>query len=228
MRIRVLASGAKGNCYSVSDGETSLLLECGIHQKQITAELCQMGVPGIDACLVSHEHNDHSKAVKDLIELGVPCYMSYATAEALGVAGKPGITELGPGGWLPIGSWLVVPFPDIPDAKGPFGFVLHSGEETLLYASGMVCMPPVITGITHLMMDYSMKEEVYVGDTDRQPKHRVMWNHQSLEAVLKYVRKIDRSKLQELYLLHLSDNNSDKVEFQKAVGAATGARVHVT
>ena len=30
MQIDVLASGSKGNCYRVSDGKTSLLLEAGI------------------------------------------------------------------------------------------------------------------------------------------------------------------------------------------------------
>lgn len=55
MKIKVIASGSKGNCYLIDDGETKLLIECGIPFKQIQIG-CDFKLSSVAACLVSHEH----------------------------------------------------------------------------------------------------------------------------------------------------------------------------
>ena len=70
-----LASSSKGNAYVVSDGDTTLLLECGLTFKELQKRLGYQ-VSGLTACLVSHEHQDHAKAAAQLLKHGVPVYMS--------------------------------------------------------------------------------------------------------------------------------------------------------
>ena len=54
MDIKVLASGSSGNSYRISDGSTSLLLECGIKYNEIQRRLnYNVSVTG---CLISHSH----------------------------------------------------------------------------------------------------------------------------------------------------------------------------
>ena len=65
-----LASSSHGNCYVVSDGETAILLECGISFRRIKKGL-GFDLSAIRACLVSHEHKDHAKSVMDIIKSGV-------------------------------------------------------------------------------------------------------------------------------------------------------------
>ena len=55
MTFTSLASSSRGNAYVVSDGETTLLLECGRSFKELQKRL-GYGVADITACLVSHEH----------------------------------------------------------------------------------------------------------------------------------------------------------------------------
>ena len=55
MDIKVLASGSSGNCYYVSDGNSSVLIECGIKIDQIRKG-CGFRLSEIKACLISHEH----------------------------------------------------------------------------------------------------------------------------------------------------------------------------
>jgi len=55
IEITPLASGSSGNCYRISDGKTSLLLEAGIPYKQIQKG-CGFRLSEIKACLISHEH----------------------------------------------------------------------------------------------------------------------------------------------------------------------------
>jgi len=88
MDIDIFASGSSGNLYRVDDGRTQVLLECGITFARIQKAL-SFKLSKIDGCLITHEHMDHAKAVKELLLRGTDCYMSKGTAEALEVRGSP-------------------------------------------------------------------------------------------------------------------------------------------
>ena len=82
MRFMSLASSSHGNAYIISDKETRILLECGLSRKKLQT-LAGFTLSAFSACLVSHEHKDHSGCVADLIAAGIPVYMSHGTADAL-------------------------------------------------------------------------------------------------------------------------------------------------
>lgn len=233
MRIEVIASGSTGNCYWLSDGESHLLLDAGIPRKQIAEAIHRMKLPGVDAAVVSHEHMDHAKAVKELLRLGVECYMSRGTAKALGVTDR--VHLLAAGDQQCKGTWMIRPFAVEHDAADPLGFVLHSDVtgERLLYATDTQFINPRFgDGCSVVMVEANyllekIKANVRSGEVDQAVKHRVLWNHQSIDTVLKFLRGTDRSKLQEVVLLHLSDSNSDEVAFKQAVQRLTGCAVRI-
>ena len=70
MTFTSLASSSRGNAYVVSDGETTLLLECGLSFKELQKRL-GYGVVDITACLVSHEHQDKAKEDEQMMKDGV-------------------------------------------------------------------------------------------------------------------------------------------------------------
>ena len=76
MIFKSLASSSHGNAYVVSDRDTRILIECGISHKKLQ-KLSGFSLSEFKACLVSHEHNDHAKSVKELIERGMDVYMSF-------------------------------------------------------------------------------------------------------------------------------------------------------
>ena len=85
MTFTPLASSSRGNCYVVSDGDTALLLECGISFRRIKQGL-GFDLSAVRACLVTHEHKDHARSVMDLLKSGVEVFASGGTAEALDCA----------------------------------------------------------------------------------------------------------------------------------------------
>lgn len=87
MKFEPLASSSHGNAYIVSDQETRILLECGISRKKLQ-QLSGFRLSDISACMVSHEHKDHSACVADLLAGGMLVYMSEGTAVALGLEGN--------------------------------------------------------------------------------------------------------------------------------------------
>ena len=65
LKITALASSSAGNCYMIDNGHSRLMIECGIPWRTIKDKL-GFELSGISGVLVSHEHGDHSKAVKCL------------------------------------------------------------------------------------------------------------------------------------------------------------------
>lgn len=55
MKLKVLASGSKGNCYILESPTGSLLIEAGIPWKQIQKGL-NFDLRQVVAALISHEH----------------------------------------------------------------------------------------------------------------------------------------------------------------------------
>lgn len=134
MTFTSLASSSRGNAYVVSDGETTLLLECGLSFKELQKRL-GYGVADITACLVSHEHQDHAKAAAQMLKAGVPVYMSEGTAAAHKDA-MDAAHLIRAGEVLRFGHLTVVPFRTYHNVEEPLGFLIEDGrtKERLLWA----------------------------------------------------------------------------------------------
>jgi len=150
--ITVLASGSRGNCYHITDGRTPLLLECGIPFREIQKGL-HFRVSEVAVCLVSHEHQDHCRAVKDLMKAGIDCYMSRGTAETLGVSGHR-LHIIKARQQFKKGTWTILPFETQHDAAEPLGFLMANQDgEKLLYATDTYYIRYKFQGLTHLMLE---------------------------------------------------------------------------
>ncbi len=232
MEIKILASGSSGNAYRISDGKTGLLLEAGIPLKAIQVG-CDFRVSQIQGCLVTHNHQDHSKAAKDLARLGVDIYASSGTIEACKLTGHRihAVTELQE---LMIGSFKVLPFDVQHDAPQPLGFLLTSTEtgEKLLYFTDTYYIKYRFDRLTHIMAECNYDKEtlqrsVEAGYIPIELVPRLMKSHMSLEHFLDLLKANDLHSVKQIYLLHLSDNNSDENRFKLEVQKQTGAEVYV-
>ena len=231
IEILPLASGSRGNCYRIDDGRTPLLLECGIPFREIQKGL-HFRVSEVAVCLVSHEHQDHSKAVRDVMKAGIDCYMSQGTAEALGISGHR-LHIIKAKQQFRIGTWTILPFETQHDAAEPLGFLLaNKTGEKLLYATDTYYIRYRFRGLTHIAVEcnYSMdilRANIEAGLVEPALKKRILKSHFSLEHVKEFLKANDLSKVQEIWLLHLSDGNSDAERFKREIQALTGKPVYI-
>lgn len=238
MQIEVLASSSSGNCYHVSDGQTEFLIECGLPVGQIRDGLRRFGgsLSTLSGCLVSHEHGDHARAVRVLQEAAVDIYATSGTWDTLSQR-ENGITShrarsIKHGQAFTLGSFRVLPFETIHDAEEPLGFLIASGSERLLYATDTAYLKYRFAGLTHLMIEANYSAEilaanVQAGRVAPELKRRIVRSHFSLENVIDALKANDLSRVKEIWLLHLSDGNSDEQMFKAAVERATGCVCHV-
>jgi phosphoribosyl 1,2-cyclic phosphodiesterase len=228
MEIKALASGSAGNCYLIN---SELMIECGISIDRIRKG-CGFRLTEIKACLISHEHQDHCKAVKDLMKAGIDCYMSQGTAEALGVSGHR-VNIIKAKQQFRLGTWTILPFETQHDVTEPLGFLLANQDgEKLLYATDTYFIRHRFQGLTHIMVEcnYSLdilRANVEAGSVPATLKNRLLKSHFSLENVKEFLKANDLSKVQEIWLLHLSDNNSDCERFKREVMELTGKPTYI-
>ena len=230
MDIQVIASGSKGNCYAVSDGQTAILLEAGIPFADIRKAL-DFRVSDLAAVLISHEHMDHARAVLPLIAAGVDVYCSRGTAAALGLVGHR-VHIIRARARFTIGTWSVTPLDTVHDAKEPLAFVLASGDEKLLFVTDSAYLRYKVPGCTHLMLECNyaldvLKTNVIAGVVNHEVKRRVVRSHMSLETLCGFLRANDLTSVREIILLHLSDDSSDTEVFKRTIQALTGKAVRI-
>jgi phosphoribosyl 1,2-cyclic phosphodiesterase len=230
MDIQVLASSSRGNCYHISDGSTPLLLEAGIRLQEIKQKL-NFRLSEIVGCLVSHEHHDHSKAVKGIMKAGINCYMSQGTAEVLGVSGHR-IKIVKAKEQFRIGTWTILPFDTVHDAAEPLGFLLSSGKEKMLFATDTAYLKYKFRGLTHIMIEANYQAEILQNSVEEGlipvvVRKRIRRSHFDLNHLKGFFKANDLSQVREIYLLHLSDNNSDAELFRREIQEATGKPVYI-
>lgn len=233
LTVRSIASSSRGNAYLVDDGQAPLLIECGLPFKKLQ-EALNFRVSDLAGCLVSHEHKDHSYAVPELLRAGVRCYMSPGTAAVLGCTGNHRVHVLLPGisDFISCSSWTMYPFSAIHDAEEPLGFVLFNGEDKVLFATDTAYIRQKFPGCTHVMVECNYQAEILhhnVADglVCAAQRDRLLWSHFSLENVLKMLRANDLSRLQAVWLMHLSRDNSNAEEMKRAVQSVAGVPVYV-
>lgn len=205
-----LASSSHGNCYVVSDGSTAILLECGISFRRIKKGL-GFDLSAIRACLVSHEHRDHSKSVMELIKSGVEVFASEGTADALGC---DLISSVGDRVQFQVGSLDIVPFATFHDAAEPLGFLIHSRAdgERLAFATDTVNLGYRFPGVNLLALEANYDAAI-LARCERMPekvRKRVTNSHMEISTLCQYLRTLDLSNCRTLYLLHLSNAASNE------------------
>jgi phosphoribosyl 1,2-cyclic phosphodiesterase len=227
MDIKVLASSSKGNAYTVTDGKTTLLLDAGIKAQDIRQK---SGFVKIDGALITHQHLDHSRAAASLIKQGVDVYSSAETAAACGLSGHRS-RAVEPLQNLKIGSFNVIPF-DVQHDVPNLGYLISAGNERLLYATDTYYIKYVFPGLTHIMLECNFDSETLtqnVSDGLVTPSlaKRLHKSHMSLETVIMTLKAWDLSQLRQVYLIHLSNDNSDETRIKREVQRITGVEVYV-
>ena len=175
---------------------------------------------------------DHSKAVKEIMRAGIDCYISAGTVEALGLSGHR-INVIKAKQQFRIGTWTILHFDTQHDAQEPLGFLLANQDgDKLLYATDTFYIRYRFHGLTHIMVECNyaadiLKRNVEAGAVLKYLKSRILKSHFSLENVKKYLLANDLSKVEAIFILHLSDNNSDCERFKREVMELTGKPTYI-
>jgi phosphoribosyl 1,2-cyclic phosphodiesterase len=231
MKLKVLSSSSKGNCYVLQGEKESLILEAGIHYKDILKGL-DFSLNNIVGCLVTHEHKDHSKSLQDLIKKGIDIYTSKGTVEACGASGHR-IHHIESEKQFKIGEFTILPFEVQHDAAEPLGFLIqHKEIGKLLFITDSYYCKYNFKGLNHILIECNhsgqiLKENVEQGIVPISLSMRIIKSHFSLDNVKEFLKASDLKEVKEIVLIHLSGDNSDPTEFKGEIEKTIGKETYI-
>ena len=230
MHYAALASGSKGNCHALSDGERTLLIDAGLSLRQIRQRMEAIGwnAGAVRALALTHEHSDHIGALGVILRR--TDWAILATADTRRAAEKAqGIVvpadrwiELEAGRPLDWEGWRVLPFALPHDAADPVAYrveadgwacavVTDLGYPTALVADHLQDLDLLVLEANH---DVDMLRE---GDYPPQLKARILSRvgHLSNAAMAELLDRARSPRLKQLVLAHLSEstNHPDLARF---------------
>lgn len=215
MTFLPLASSSKGNAYLVSDGDATILLECGLTMRELKHRM-GFSLSSVSACFVTHEHKDHSKAAKQLLKAGIPVYMSYGTAEAHD-DDMDAATLISAGDVVTIGAMTIRAFETYHNTAEPLGFLICDTRtwESLLFAVDTVNLNYIVPGLDYIAIECNYAQDI-MDRRDALPakvKLRIQRSHMEVDTALRYLHKLDLSQCRTIWLLHLSAACSNEYRF---------------
>lgn len=232
LRFCALASGSRGNALLVEHEETLLMIDCGLPLKTLGMRLQAVGrdVSDLDAVLITHEHQDHSRGVRSLTRRHeIPIWATSGTARV--VEAIDHFERLRFDREITIGSIRLQPFAVPHDAREPCQFVVSAGHRRL----GLLTDTGHATPAIHATLrdcdalgiefnhDAGMLEN---GSYPEAVKARVgsRYGHLSNAQAAELLASLVHPGLQWVLGLHLSARNNTAAAVRRSAARAIGQR----
>lgn len=228
--LKVLGSNSRGNCYLLSTSKETLIIECGIKYKDILEGL-DYDLSKVVGCLVTHEHKDHSKSAKELIENGTNVYASMGTLKNMFSDENYNywhrVKKILSNKLFEVGKFKILPFNVHHDAEEPLGFLINHEEiGNLLFLTDTYYCDYNFKNLNHILVECNYSKE-YIEDETLSLRNRIVNSHFELSNVIEFLKANDLSKVKNIMLLHLSSSNADESHFKEEIEKNIGLPIEI-
>ena len=224
MELRIVGSSSKGNGYLLeAENGDQLLIEAGCHLREYQ-EVGRLKRSRARGMIVSHEHGDHCKYVREFTSAGIDVYSTAAVKEN----NKFGVTAVEHGKTYQVGDFRVTPLKVEHDVEC-FAYLVHHPEMgTLMFATDCWNLHQVVKGVSHYLIEANyqddiLDEAVRTGKTIPSMADRVRLSHMSLKHCVEYLKMCDAGKTAKtITLIHASERHLNKKHAELMVAGQTG------
>lgn len=228
--FKPIASGSSGNCHLIKTDNISGLIDIGIPWKRVQ-EATEFTTSSLDFVLVTHRHLDHSGYIKEAIRAGIDVYAIKDVWNSNGISSHRAhiITSMKQ---FQIKNLTILPF-SVPHDVENVGFLIADDRgDKMLYLTDCYYSPFIFKNLTLIAVEcnYSsdiLKRNVGAGLVPKELKSRILKSHFSLENVKEFLKANDISRIREIWLIHLSDGNSNAERFKREIQELTGKMVFI-
>lgn len=229
MKLEVLASGSDGNCYLLHTSCGVIIIEAGIPWNDVLKAL-HFDVTSVLCCLISHEHGDHAKYIKEYVQNMSMIIMTHGTKKALNFK-SPCVSTWEYNHLWEIGISM---FSTQHDAEEPCGFYIKdiNTGEALIFATDTYYIKYRFANVNYIMVECNYAEDILQENIEKGEVHparakRLSESHFELSHVKDFINANNSLNLSNVILLHLSKQNSDPKRFKEEIDKVTLAQVDI-
>lgn len=230
MRLNVLGSDSNGNCYVLQNDKEALIIEAGVRFSEVKKAL-KWQLSKVVGAVITHEHNDHAKYVRDFVSNGITVLALPSVFKAKGIDSLSFRKEIEPMHGYIVGGFKVFAIPvchDVPCV----GFIIeHEDMGRMLFVTDMMMLEYRVPGLNHILLEANYAEDILdakieAGSVPLSMKPRLIHSHMEIETTKGILRANDLSGVNEIVLIHLSNGNSDERRFVREVQETSGKPVY--
>jgi phosphoribosyl 1,2-cyclic phosphodiesterase len=230
MRLNVLGSDSNGNCYILQTDKEALIIEAGVRFSEVKKAL-KWQLSKVVGAVITHEHNDHAKYVRDFVSNGITVLALPSVFRAKGIDSLSFRKEIEPMHGYIVGSFRVFAMPvchDVPCV----GFIIeHEDMGRMLFVTDTMMLEYRVPGLNHILLEANYAEDILdakieAGSVPLSMKPRLIHSHMEIETTKGILRANDLSGVNEIVLIHLSNGNSDERRFVREVQETSGKPVY--
>ena len=216
MKIKVLASGSKGNCTYIETEKIKILIDIGVTFSYLTSELEKMSIlpSELSGVLITHSHSDHIKGLQSLVKrTNILVYITEGMKEDLSEKiSESNFRILSSKNQLE--NLVIECIPTSHDVES-VGYLIDEGDTSLVYITD--------TGyINRKYLNILANKDIYIIESNHDEKmlmdgpypyilkQRIISDkgHLSNATVASYLTKLVGERTKYIILAHLSENNN--------------------
>lgn len=228
MVVKTINSGSKGNGYALISGEDVLLLECGVPAKDMLKTI-DYQTSKVIGCLLSHEHGDHAKYIKQYMQYGVKVYGSDEVQSNIELIYGEKIEGIKRMNRKKLGSFSVIPF-RVPHGETDCdGWLIDSPEGKLLFITDAEYCPYDFSkmNINYGLIECNYSIDYITLEDDGVKNRRVLETHMELQTCKRLIQSINTDSLRSIGLVHLSARNGNPQRFKDEIRSVVDSDVNV-
>ncbi len=220
-----LGSGSSGNCYFLSTGQHSILIDAGLNMRTLRRTLQSYGynIEQIEAVFVTHDHADHIKSVGNLAnDLNIPIYSTQAVH--IGINRNYCVTSkltaahthyINKEETLTLTDFRITPFEVMHDSSDCVGYQVEAEGQTFVLITDAGSVTPTlkerVSMANYLVLESNHDEDMLaMGPYPAYLKGRIRSGrgHLSNKQAAELLAENATEKLRHVWLCHLSEENN--------------------
>ena len=220
IEISVLGSGSSGNCTFIGNENSAILVDAGFSGREILDRLERVSIDKdrVNGIIITHNHRDHICGAGIIArKLNIPIYISRpnynVSKKYLGKSIRPIFLKVD--NKFSVGEIDITPFQTEHDSTHSVGFTIDIDNKKIGFATDLgVVTDKVIAGLTNcntILLESNHDPEMLTNGPypkDLQERIRGNYGHISNGEAQEIISRVIHPKLENVVLLHLSDDNN--------------------
>lgn len=231
MVLKCIGSSSRGNCYLLEAKNETLIIEAGVKISEIKKAL-DWKLTKVVGCLITHQHKDHSKSLKEVLSCGIRVLALADVFESQTLNNKIFCKEVQPMRGYQVGGFKIFILPVAHDVPCVGYIIEHQEMGKLLFITDTMMIEYRLPKLDHIMIEANYSDPILQANIDSgvvpaSMRERLLHSHMELKTLKDILKVNDLTGVKELILLHLSGDNSNEEVFTQEIQKSSGKPVYI-